>query len=438
MQILKDKKILIAVTGSIAIYKSLELIRLYIKAGANVRVIMTDSAKRFITPLTFETISQNTILDENSEDWSTQTVNNHIAIGKWADIFIIAPATANTINKLSNGIADNLLLQTALAYPSIKLLCPAANTNMMHNPLTKASLKMLKLCNFVIINSITKELACKDIGDGAMAQIEDIFHTTCQKLLKDNYWSDRKVVLNGGGTIEKIDDVRYISNFSSGKMATAMATALYYKGADVCLVSSSRNENLPNEVHTINVQTSREMLDYIEDSIKVALKGKMSSATLMDNSQMELIQKKPYFFGVAAVSDYIPIFPQDGKIKKDDIGNSWDLKLKKNIDILSSIQRDDIYTIGFKAEMDKLKAKENASNMLKDKNLDGVCLNILDKDNQFTGNFSSNDETVYTSFGSDTNTINLITKQNKIENLDGTKLEVSLILLNKLKEVFSE
>jgi len=423
MQLLKNKNILVAVTGSIAIYKSLELIRFYIKSGANVKVIMTEASKKFISPLTFETISQNKILDENSEDWSTNTVNNHIAIGKWADIFIIAPATANTINKLSNGIADNLLLQTALAYPRIKLLCPAANTNMIKNPLTQASLKMLKLCNFVTINTQIKELACKDIGDGAMADVKDIFHLTVRELLKDNYWNDRKVVLNGGGTIEKIDDIRYISNFSSGKMASSLATALYYKGADVCLVTTSNN-SVPNAIHTIEVQSTHEMFEYVQDSIKIALKGKMSKATLMDNSVMQLIQKKPYFFAVSAVSDYTPQFPQDGKIKKDTIGDNWDLKLKKNIDILDLISKNKIYTIGFKAEMDKENAKENAKNMLKNKSLDGVCLNIIDNKN---------------SFGSDTNKIELITNSQKESwKANGSKLEISISLLNNLKEVFSE
>lgn len=421
MKLLENKNILVAVTGSIAIYKSLELIRLYIKAGANVKVIMTNGAKKFITPLTFETISQNKILDEESEDWSTNTINNHIAIGKWADIFVIAPATANTINKLSNGIADNLLLQTALAYPRVKLLSPAANTNMMRNPLTQASLKMLKLCNFKIINTQTKELACKDIGDGAMADVEDIFNATAKELLQDKYWIDRKVVLNGGGTIEKIDDVRFISNFSSGKMAANLATALYYKGADVCLVTT-KDIATPNGIHTIKVQSSNEMLQYCNDSIKVALKGKMSSATLMDNSQMQLIQKKPYFFAVAAVSDYIPTFPQIGKIKKADIGDTWDLKLKKNIDIVDTLDKDRIYTIGFKAEMNKSLAKDNATNMLQNKNLDGVCLNIIDQSNNF---------------GSDTNSINFITS-NDDANFDGSKLEVSMQLLDKLKVSFSE
>jgi phosphopantothenoylcysteine decarboxylase/phosphopantothenate--cysteine ligase len=422
MNILQNKNILIAVSGGIAIYKSLELIRLYKKAGANVRVIMTASGQKFITALTFETISQNKVLDESSEDWSCETINNHIAIGKWADIFVIAPATANTINKLSNGIADNLLLQTALAYPRVKLICPSANTNMIQNPLTKASLKMLKLCNFKIINSITKELACQDIGDGAMAEVNDIFHTTCQELLKDDYWTDRKVVLNGGATIEKIDDVRFLSNFSSGKMANSLATALYYKGADVCLVST-KILDIPSDIHTIEVQSSQEMFEYIEDSLRVAKKGKISSATLMDSSSVKLIQKKPYFFGVSAVSDFTPAFPQEGKIKKADIGDSWDLKLKKNIDILDSINKDGIYTIGFKAEIDKDNAKVNAMNMLQNKNLNGVCLNILDEKN---------------GFGSDTNSINLITKNSQDNNINGSKLEVSLTLLDNLKATFSE
>ena len=423
MQLLKNKNILLAVTGSIAIYKSIELVRLYIKAGANVKIIMGKSAKKFITPLTFETISQNKILDENSEDWSTSTINNHIAIGKWADIFIIAPATANTINKLSNGIANNLLLQTALAYPRVKLLCPAANTNMLNNPLTKASLKMLKLCNFKLIDTTTKELACKDIGDGAMAEVQDIFNATSKELLHDNYWLDRKVVLNGGGTIEKIDDVRYISNFSSGKMAVQIATALYYKGADVCLVTTS-DIKVPNSIHTIKVQSTKEMFEYVESSIKVALKGKMSSATLMDSSPMHLIQKKPYFFAVAAVSDYIPTFPQEGKIKKVDIGDSWDLKLKKNIDILDSIDKSKIYSIGFKAEMDKDNAKDNAINMLTNKNIDAVCLNIIDDKNNF---------------GGDTNSIDLITlATNNINTFKGTKLAISMKLLDNLKVDFNE
>jgi phosphopantothenoylcysteine decarboxylase/phosphopantothenate--cysteine ligase len=422
MQLLTHKNILVGVTGSIAIYKTLELIRLYVKAGAQVKVIMTKSAKKFITPLTFETISQNSILDDEHENWESDSINNHIAIGKWADIFIIAPASANTINKLANGIADNILSQSALAYPQIKLIAPAANTNMINNPLTSASLKMLKLCNFKIIHTQTKELACRDIGDGAMAEAENIYHATLKELLSDDYWKDRKVVLTGGGTIERIDNVRYLSNFSSGKMAANLATALYYKGADVCFITT-KHKDIPEEIHTINVETTNEMYEYVQSSLKIAKKGKMSSATLMDNNAMQLIQKKPYFFSVSAVSDYIPSFPQTGKIKKGDIGDNWDLKLKKNIDILDLVDKNGIYSIGFKAELNKNLANTNASNMLINKNLDAVCLNIIDDQN---------------SFGSDTNEIELITKKTTIHLDKDDKLNVSINLLNNLKEQFIE
>ena len=329
--LLKDKKILVAVTGSIAIYKALDLIRLYVKAGAQVKVIMTKGAKKFINPITFEAISQNKVLDDESESWDKSQDYNHIDIGKWSDIFVIAPCSANTINKLSNGLGDNILTQVALAYPRMKLLAPSANTNMLRNPITKASIKMLKLCNFEIIESQTKELVCKDVGDGAMADPEDIFYATARELLKEEYWVNRNVVLSGGGTIEKIDDVRYLSNQSSGKMASSLALALYLKGAEVCLVSTRGHENLPKQIHTIEVESSNEMYEYLVDSVRVAKKGILTKTTLMDDSNPELIQKTPYLFMVAAISDYIPKFPQEGKMKKELVGETWNLELKQNI-----------------------------------------------------------------------------------------------------------
>ena len=420
--LLKNKKILVGVCGSIAIYKTLELIRLYIKAGAIVRVIMTDGAKKFINPITFEAISQNKVLDETSENWDKNQDYNHIDIGKWSDIFVIAPASANTINALANGLGNNLLLQTALAYPRMKLIAPAANTNMLKNPITQASLKMLKLCNYEIISSQTKELVCKDVGDGAMADPVDIFDATCKELLKDEYWINRRVVLSGGGTLEKIDDVRYLSNFSSGKMASSLAKALYYKGADVCLVSTRGYENLPKDIHLIKVQSSNEMYEYLVDSIRVAKKGVLTKPTLMDSSTPSLIMKRPFLFMVAAVSDYVPAFPQDGKLKKELIGTSWTLELKQNMDILKSLEKDGIVTIGFKAEMDETTALNSATRMLENKNLDGVCLNILNEEN---------------SFGSENNNIELILKNSSFE-FKGTKLDVSLNILEKLQDEFNQ
>ena len=420
--LLKNKKILVGVTGSIAIYKTLDLIRLYIKAGAIVRVIMTDSAKKFINPITFEAISQNKVLSEDTENWDKSQDYNHIDIGKWSDIFVIAPASANTINALANGLGNNLLLQTLLAYPRIKLIAPAANTNMLKNPITQASLKMLKLCNYEIVSSQTKELVCKDVGDGAMADPVDIFDATCKELLKDEYWINRRVVLSGGGTLEKIDDVRYLSNFSSGKMASSLSKALYYKGADVCLVSTRGYENLPKDIHLIKVQSSNEMYEYLVDSIRVAKKGVLTKPTLMDSSTPSLIMKRPFLFMVAAVSDYVPAFPQDGKLKKELIGTSWTLELKQNIDILKSLEKDGIVTIGFKAEMDETTALNSATRMLENKNLDGVCLNILNEEN---------------SFGSENNNIELILKNSSFE-FKGTKLDVSLNILEKLQDEFNQ
>ena len=401
--ILKDKKILIGVTGSIAIYKTLDLIRLFIKSGAVVRVLMSESAKKFINPITFEAISQNKVLDENSENWDKNSDYNHIDIAKWADILVIAPASANTINKISCGIADNLLLQTVLACKKKIIIAPAANTNMIENPITIQSINNLKNLGFEVLQTQTKELACKDVGNGAMLEPIDIFHKTCKELLKTSYWENRRVVLSGGGTVEKIDDVRYISNFSSGKMASNLATALYYLGADVSLVITRGYENIPKDIDLQIVDSSQTMFLALQD--KLALKS----------------LKKSFLFMVAAISDYIPKESFKGKLKKEQLGETWSLKLSKNIDILANLDKKDIFSIGFKAEMDKKEAKSNAQNMLKNKNLDAVCLNILDETN---------------SFGSDTNKIELILKDKSFD-FYGNKLDISLEILNRFEKEFT-
>ncbi|MFY9101313.1 bifunctional phosphopantothenoylcysteine decarboxylase/phosphopantothenate--cysteine ligase CoaBC [Aliarcobacter cryaerophilus] len=401
--ILKDKNILLAVTGSIAIYKSLELIRLFIKAGANVKVILSDGAKKFINPITFEAISQNKVLDENSESWDKSQNYNHIDITKWADVLLIAPATANTINKISCGIADNLLLQTVLACKKKIIIAPAANTNMIENPITTESINNLKNLGFEVLQTQTKELACKDVGNGAMLEPIDIFHKTCKELLKTLYWKNRRAVLSGGGTLEKIDDVRYISNFSSGKMASSLATALYYLGANVTLVSSRGFENIPYEIDLRVSHSSQQMFE----NLKLALDKKLD--------------KKSFLFMVAAVSDYIPKEKVDGKLKKEKLGETWSLELSKNIDILANLDKKDTFSIGFKAEMDKKEAKSNAQNMLKNKNLDAVCLNILDESN---------------AFGSDTNKIELILKDKSFD-FYGNKLNISLEILNRFEKEFT-
>lgn len=414
--LLKNKNILLGVSGSIAIYKSLELIRLFVKAGANVKVVMSEASKKFVTPLTFETLSSNKVLDETSESWANE--HNHIKATGWADLFVIAPATANTIAKLANAIADNMLLQCALAFAKVKILAPSANTNMIENPITQANLKMLAIANYEIIDTQTKELACKTTGNGAMAEPMDIFWASARALLKSDFWEDRMVIVSGGGTIEKIDEVRYISNFSSGKMASSLATALYCKGADVNLIATRFDTDLPKQMHKIDVQSSKEMMEYLVDSIRISKKGKLSKATLMRDEHIHLIQKKPYLFMAAAVSDYVPEFVQSGKLKKDILGEKFELKLKKNMDILSSINKDGIITVGFKAEMDEKTALLNAKNMRKNKNLDAVCLNIL-KDSS--------------SFGTENNKIEFISRENIVSIPDANKLELSFEILKNAK-----
>ena len=416
--LLQNKKILLAVTGSIAVYKSLELLRLFVKAGAEVRVVMSESAKKFVAPLTFETLSSNKVLDDTNENWSNDF--NHIKITEWADLMVIAPATANTIAKLANAIADNILLQCALAYPGMKILAPSANTNMIQNPITQANFKMLGIANYTLIDTQVKELACKTTGDGAMAEPLDIFYQSARELLKEEFWSDRRVIVTGGGTIEKIDDVRYLSNFSSGKMASALATALYLKGADVNLIATRFDTELPTNMHKIDVESSAEMMEYLIDSIRIAKKGKLSKPTLMKDEHIHLIQKTPYLFMAAAVSDYVPKYPQSGKLKKESLGEEYALELTKNVDILSSIDKEGITTIGFKAEMDKLNAIDNASKMLKNKNLDAVCLNILEDSS---------------SFGTTTNQIEFITKDEVISLPESDKLSLSFEIAASAKKL---
>lgn len=362
--LLAGKKILLGVTGSIAIYKALELIRLFIKAGAEVKVLMSEDAKRFIAPLTFETISQNKVLHLETESWSEGL--SHIHTGKWADIFIIAPASVNTINKLAHGIADNLLTQTAIAFTKTIVLAPSANTNMMLNPITQESLSKLASLGFEMISPQSKLLACNDEGVGALADVEQIFYHTARVLLKESFWVDREVIITGGGTLEKIDDVRCLTNFSSGKQASALALAFYLKGANVTLISSGETPSI-NTINVLHVKSTAEL--------HAALLSQMQYVTKND--------KTPYLLMAAAVSDYVPIKTHEGKLKKEELGEQYTLELKRNIDILSALPKKGFKVIGFKAEMDESKALENAGNMLIKKGLDAVCLNVLKERNTF-------------------------------------------------------
>ncbi len=378
---LKGKTVLLGMTGSIAAYKACDIARLFIKSGAQVHVIMTEAAQRFVTALTMEALTGNPVLHEGTESWSSDL--NHIDIGKKADIFLIAPATANTINKLSKGIADNILLQTALAYSRQILIAPAANTQMIANHYTEGSLKMLAVNDVRIISPQDKLLACGDEGNGALAEPQEIYFQASQALLEDDFWKDRKVVVTGGGTREKIDEVRYISNYSSGNMAKSLATALYLRGADVCYISTMPHEDLPQEIYTIDVEDAEELLEYTVDAVRVAKKGKMSKPSLNNPEAVGMIQKTPYLYMVAAVSDFTPKYPQNGKLKKSQIGENWSIELKQTADILKSINKEGIITVGFKAEMDEKKGLENAKKLITHKGVTAVCYNLLQDSQSF-------------------------------------------------------
>ena len=389
---LKNKNILVGVTGSIAIYKTLEVIRLFIKARANVRIIMSEEAKRFITPLTFEAISQHAVLHTGTESWANDL--NHIHIGKWADIFLIAPISANSINKLANGIADNLLTQTVLAFNKTLVIAPSANTNMILNPITLKSVQALQDLGVVVSEPQEKLLACLDNGKGAMSEPQSIFDITARELLKDDFWHKKNVVITGGGSVEKIDDVRCLTNFSSGKMANALAYAFYLKGAEVTLITSKPQNSLP--VTTLHVKSSKEYKNAIQKNI------------IPDS----------YLIMAAAISDFVPLHVKNGKMKKEEVGDNWNLELIKNEDILLSLDKQDIKTIGFKAEMDETTAQKSAKQMLEKKSLDAVCLNILRKEN---------------AFGSEKNEISFITKEEITKLPLADKFDISLKIVGLIK-----
>ncbi|NPA55917.1 MAG: bifunctional phosphopantothenoylcysteine decarboxylase/phosphopantothenate--cysteine ligase CoaBC [Epsilonproteobacteria bacterium] len=355
--------VLIGVSGSIAIYKTLELIRLFIKNGDEVRVVMSEAASRFITPLTFESLTHNKVLTSQSESWADEY--NHIDIAKWADIFIIAPATANTVNKLYCGIADNLLLQVYLACNKPVLIAPAANTNMYLHPTTQKALQHLPN----VIHAQEGLLACQDEGVGKMADVKDIFYKAL-RLTSAGLYKGVNVIVTGGGSIEKIDDVRYISNFSTGKMANALALALYIQGANVILVTS-KDTSLPKDIEVV----------------------KYTSAASLKAILDELVSRCEYLFMAAAVSDYAPQYVR-GKIKKTN--QPLTLHLTQNPDILASIHG--IKKIGFKAERDEENALMYAKKALVQKQCDAICLNLLTKND----------------FGSDTNEVIFISKDKEV------------------------
>lgn len=371
---MEGKKILVGVTGSIAAYKTIYLVRLLIKAGAEVKVIMTPSAKDFVSSLTLSTLSRNTVLIDlfDEQSWA-----NHVMLGRWADIMVIAPLSCNTLSKMVHGQCDNLLLATYLSATCPIVVAPAMDEDMWHHPATKQNLQQLRSFGNTIIPVDKGELASGLYGDGRMAEPEQIV-----QFINDNFFLTRplagkKVLVTAGPTYEAIDPVRFIGNHSSGKMGIAIAKEVHRQGADVSLILGPVTIGFSvNGIHLIRV----------------------TSANDMYNACHEIFEQTDIAIMAAAVADYMPATKAEQKIKKND--SNLNLELTKTKDILKSLgekKRNDQILVGFALETTN--EKQFALEKLQKKNADMIVLNSL------------NDSGA--GFGHDTNKVTIFQKSGK-------------------------
>lgn len=395
---LGGKNILLGITGGIAAYKTTFLVRLLIKAGANVKVILTDSASSFVSPLTLATLSKNPVLKSFvSEDKEEGTSwNNHVEMGLWADLMVIAPATANTLSKMANGVCDNLLLATYLSAKCPVFFAPAMDLDMYKHPSTVASFDKLTSFGNHMIPAGEGELASGLHGEGRMAEPEEVVEHLKQFLNTGLPLSGKKVVITAGPTYEAIDPVRFIGNHSSGKMGYELALAAANKGAKVVLVSGPSH------------------LTISHDNITLV---RVKSADEMYNEVHKHYAHFDIAICAAAVADYKPKTIADQKIKKND--EEMQITLVKNKDILFSLgeQKKHQFLVGFALETQN--EVENATKKLKKKNLDIIVLNSL------------NDKGA--GFGKSTNKISIIDKKLNIKTFElKTKADVALDIVNEI------
>jgi phosphopantothenoylcysteine decarboxylase / phosphopantothenate---cysteine ligase len=371
---LHGKKILLGITGSIAAFKSIYLVRLLIKSGAEVKVVLTPSAKDFVTPLTLSTLSKNPVLVDlfDEQSWA-----NHVMLGRWADIMIIAPLSCNTLAKMANGQCDNLLLATYFSAPCPVVVAPAMDEDMWLHPATKQNLEKIESFGNKFIPVEKGELASGLYGDGRMAEPETIIQYISDHFFLTPQLANKKAFVSAGPTYEQIDPVRFIGNQSSGKMGIAIAQELHNRGADVTLVMGPTNLNFSqNGLKTIRVKTAEEMYEACNklfDEIDIAVMA-------------------------AAVADYTPSTKSEKKIKKT--GDKLVIELTKTKDILKRLgdkKKSGQVLVGFALETDD--EKENAMNKLKEKNADLMVLNSL------------NDAEA--GFGHDTNKITIFEKNGR-------------------------
>ena len=402
MSVLSGKNILIGISAGIAAYKTASLVRLFIKLGCNVKVVMTPSAKDFVTPLTLSTLSKNPVLSKFIEDKDDDMWNNHVELGLWGDILLICPATANTLSKMSTGRCDNLLLATYLSCKCPVYFAPAMDLDMYKHESSKTSIDKLISYGNILIPPVFGELASGLIGKGRMAEPVDIISFIEEDISNKLPLKNKKILITAGPTYEKIDPVRFIGNNSTGKMGFELANTAAKLGASVFLICGPTNQQLNNKsIKRIDITSSDEMFSQVKNKYK----------------NVDIIIMS------AAVADFKPKIISNLKIKKKD--DFMSLDLQKTRDILSYIgnNKSNQFLVGFALETDN--EFDNAKEKLKNKNLDLIVLNSL------------ND--IGAGFGFDTNKISIIDKENKITNfpLKSKELvsdDIFNIIIKKLNE----
>ena len=391
---LKGKTVVLGVTGSIAAYKMANVASMLVKLHADVHVIMTENACQFITPVTFETLTGNKCMVDTF-DRNFQFHVAHISIAKKADVFLVAPASANVIGKLANGIADDMLTTTAMACTCQKIVAPAMNTNMYHNPILQDNLKKLEGYGFTVIAPEKGLLACRDIGDGKMPSEDVLVGHILREIAHEKDLAGMKVLVTAGPTQESVDPVRYITNHSTGKMGYELAKAAMLRGAEVTLVSGVTNLEPPMFVDYVQVKSAGDMFE--------AMKSRF-----LDN---DIIIK------AAAVADYKPKSYSDEKTKKKD--GEMSIELDRTQDILKYLgehRREGQFYCGFSMETQNM--LENSRVKLDKKNIDMVVANNL----KIAGS----------GFGTDTNVVTMISKEEEIQLELLSKAEVAHKILDEI------
>lgn len=396
---LDNKNIIVGVTGGIAIYKTLDLISKLKKENSNIEVIMTKAATEFITPLTFQTMSQNKVHFDMFGLVNEMEIE-HISLAKKADVILVAPATANTLGKIANGIADNLLTTVIMATNKKVVFAPAMNTQMYKNPIVQNNIIKLKELGYEFINPGEGRLACGDEGKGKMAEPIQIIEYL-KNLFTEKDLIGKKIIVTAGPTQEAIDPVRYITNRSSGKMGYAIAKEASRRGADVILIAGPTDLEVPDGVKFERITTTQEMLEKINlyfDDADVLVKA-------------------------AAPSDYKPTHFSDKKIKKETGIDKLEIDFEKNPDIAAYFgarKKNNQLIVGFAAETDDL--YENATKKIQSKNLDFIVANDVTMEGA--------------GFEVDTNIVSIIYKDGTIENLPiMEKSELAKIIIDKIKDI---